>query len=56
MEIKCAIFYGPITVAARSEGWTVFGRSKSEIVGSNPIQGLDVYVYVLFCLYCPVCR
>jgi hypothetical protein len=38
MELK------PITVAARSKTWTVFARSKAGIVGSNPTQGMDVYI------------
>jgi hypothetical protein len=39
-----------ITVAARSETCTVFARSNSGIMGSNPTQGVDVYVR-LFCVY-----
>jgi hypothetical protein len=34
----------PITVAARSKAWTVFARSNTGIVGSNPSQGMDVCV------------
>jgi hypothetical protein len=26
--------------------WTVLARLDAEIVGSNPIRGIDVYVYV----------
>jgi hypothetical protein len=42
----------PVTVAQRSEACTVFARSESGIVGSNPTQGMDVwYVYVfILCL------
>jgi hypothetical protein len=45
----------PITVAARSEAGTVFAHSNTEIVGSNPIQGMDVcvrlfYVCVVLCV------
>jgi hypothetical protein len=29
-------------VAAPSEAWTVFARSNTRIVGSNPMQGMDV--------------
>jgi hypothetical protein len=43
----------PITVAARSSAGTVFARSNTEIVGSNPIGGMDVRLR-LFCLCCPV--
>jgi hypothetical protein len=39
----------PITVAARSKAWTVFARSNTGIVGSNPTWGMDVYVR-LFCV------
>jgi hypothetical protein len=38
-----------ITVAARFEAWTVFVRFDAGIVGSNPIQGMDVCVH-LFCV------
>jgi hypothetical protein len=31
----------PVAVAARSKAW-VCGRSPSEIVGSNPVGGMDV--------------
>jgi hypothetical protein len=41
----------PITVAARSEAWRVFARSNAGIVGSNPIQGMDVFVYSVFVLF-----
>jgi hypothetical protein len=39
----------PIAVVARSKTWTVFARSNAGIVGSNPTQGMDVYVR-LFCV------
>jgi hypothetical protein len=46
----------PITVASRSKAWTVFSRSNTGIVGSNPIQCTDVCVcvysvFVLSCVY-----
>jgi hypothetical protein len=37
-----------ITVAARTEAWTVFACSNIWIVGSNPTKGMDVCVR-LFC-------
>jgi hypothetical protein len=48
----------PVTVAARFKAWTVFARSDAGIVGSNPIQGMDVrcvcmrlfWVCVVLCL------
>jgi hypothetical protein len=39
----------PVTVASRSKTWTVFARSKSGIVGSNPTLGMDVCLR-LFCV------
>jgi hypothetical protein len=44
----------PITVAARSEAWTVFARLGAGIVGSNPTQGMDVCVR-LFCVCVVLC-
>jgi hypothetical protein len=41
-------FHSPIVVAARSKARTVFARSNTEIVGSNPTRGMDVCV-------CSVC-
>jgi hypothetical protein len=40
----------PITVAARSKAWTVLARSNAGVMGSNPTQGMGVYVR-LFCVY-----
>jgi hypothetical protein len=34
--------YVPVTVAERSEAYTVFARSEAGIVVSNPTQGMDV--------------
>jgi hypothetical protein len=39
----------PITMAARSKARNVFARSNTGVVGSNPIQGMDVCVR-LFCI------
>jgi hypothetical protein len=33
-----------------SEPWTVFARPNAGIVGSNPIQGMDVCVCVCVCV------
>jgi hypothetical protein len=33
----------PVTVAEWSKTYTVFTRSEAGIVGSNPIQGMDVW-------------
>jgi hypothetical protein len=49
----CAV---PITVATRFMAWTVFARSKTGIVGSNPTWGMDVCVcvysvFVSSCVY-----
>jgi hypothetical protein len=40
----------PITVASRSKAWTIFAHSNAGIVGSNPIEGMDVWV-LLFYVY-----
>jgi hypothetical protein len=48
----------PVTVAERSKACTVFSHSEAGIVGSNSIQGTDVwcvYVFIL-CLCCPLFR
>jgi hypothetical protein len=45
----------PITVAARSKAWIVFTRSNTEIVGSNPTQGIDVCIVCLFCVCVVLC-
>jgi hypothetical protein len=37
----------PISVAARAKAWTVFARSNTGIVGSNPTQGMDACVRLL---------
>jgi hypothetical protein len=44
-----------ITAAARFKSWTVFDRSNTGVVGSNPTRGVDVYmrlfsVYVVLCV------
>jgi hypothetical protein len=44
----------PITVAARSEAWTLFASSYTGIVGSNATQGMDVCV-LLFCVCVALC-
>jgi hypothetical protein len=41
-----------ITVAAQSKAWTVFARSTSGVVGSNPTRGLDVCLRLLCVLSC----
>jgi hypothetical protein len=43
-----------IAVAARSKAWTVFARSNTGIVGSNPTTGIDVCVR-LFCVRIVLC-
>jgi hypothetical protein len=39
----------PIIVVARSKTWTVFARSNTGVVGSNPTQGMNICVR-LFCV------
>jgi hypothetical protein len=47
-------FSVPITVAARSKARTVFARSNTGIVGSNPTQGMDACLH-LFCFCVVLC-
>jgi hypothetical protein len=51
---KCFnIVPGPVPMAARSKVRTIFDRSKTGIVGSNPAQGMDVCLrFSVLC--CPV--
>jgi hypothetical protein len=42
--------YEQITVVALSQVRTVFARSNTGIVASNPNQGMHVYVYSVFVL------
>jgi hypothetical protein len=54
-DFSCRIrIVQPITVAALSKAWTVFARSNTGIVGSNPTRGIDVcvWVYSAFVLSC----
>jgi hypothetical protein len=44
----------PITVAARSKACTVFARSNTGIVGSNPTRGTNVCV-LLYCVCVVLC-
>jgi hypothetical protein len=44
----------PITVAAQAKAWTVFARSSTGIMGSNPTQGMNVCVR-LFCVCVALC-
>jgi hypothetical protein len=53
--ISVHLLYEPITAAAQSKAWTVYARSNTGIVGSNPTQGMDVCivcVYSMFVLFC----
>jgi hypothetical protein len=47
-----AISIIPITVAGWSTAWTIFARSHTEIVGSNPTGGMDVCISSVFVLSC----
>jgi len=46
--LKYVLLYKPIPVAARSKAY-VCGRSRAEIVGSNPSGGMDVCVVSVVC-------
>jgi hypothetical protein len=38
----------PITVATRSEAWTVFAHSNTWVVGSNTTLDMDVCVHLFY--------
>jgi hypothetical protein len=44
----------PVTVSERSEEYTVFTRSQTGIVGSNPTQGIDIWCVCAFLCVCVV--
>jgi hypothetical protein len=44
----------PLTVAARPKAWTVFARSNTGVVDSNPTRGMDVCMH-LFCVCVALC-
>jgi hypothetical protein len=51
----------PVTVAEQSKAGTIFARSGAGIVGSNSIQGMEVWcvrlsVFVLSCVYVEALR
>jgi hypothetical protein len=46
---KFVKYTNPIPVAARSKAW-VCGRSYTEIVGSNPAEGMDVCLLWVLCV------
>jgi hypothetical protein len=48
------MFREHITEAARSKAWTVFARSNTGVLGSNPTRGMDVCVY-LFSVFVGLC-
>jgi hypothetical protein len=64
-ELNQTIFniLGTFMYARRRSQWprglrhemSLFARSKTGTVGSNPTQGMDVCVFIL-CLCCSVCR
>jgi hypothetical protein len=41
----------PIPMAALSKARTVFGRSNTGIVGSNPARGMDVFLHFSVLIY-----
>jgi hypothetical protein len=51
MRVVCRL---AITVAARSKAWTVFARSDTGVMGSNPTRGMDICVR-LFCACVVLC-
>jgi hypothetical protein len=53
-NVVCRDTDTPIAVAARSGTWTVFARSNTGIVGSNPSRGMNVCAR-LFCVCVVLC-
>jgi hypothetical protein len=51
-NLLALLSYMTITVAARSKALTVFVRSNTEIVGSNPTKGMDGLSVFFLCLCC----
>jgi hypothetical protein len=49
LDLTIIVSDKPITVATRSEAWNVTARSNAGIMGSNPVQGMDVCLH-LFCV------
>jgi hypothetical protein len=53
---RLAILFKWSTSLSRTDhsgrAWTVFARSNTGIVGSNPPRGMDVCVYSVFVLFC----
>jgi len=47
---------GPVPVAARSKACTVFNRSNTGIVASNPCWGMDVSAFFYILLSCVLRR
>jgi hypothetical protein len=52
LTVICVLM--PITVAARPKALTVFARSNTGVVGSNPARGMNVCVR-LFCVHVVMC-
>jgi hypothetical protein len=42
-------------VAPQSKVWIVFARSNAGIVGSNPIQGMDVRIVCIYSVFVLSC-
>jgi hypothetical protein len=38
-------------VAARSKAWTVFARSNTVVLDSNPIRGIDVFIICIYSVF-----
>jgi hypothetical protein len=48
------LFLAPVTVAERSRACTVFARLEAGTMGSNPIQGMDVWCLCM-CVFLCLC-
>jgi hypothetical protein len=49
---QCLTILRAMTVATWSRTWTVFSRSNTRIVGSNPTRDMDVRVFFSVCVIC----
>jgi hypothetical protein len=48
------LLHKPITVAPRSEAWSLFASSNTATVGSNPTRGMDICIVCVYSV-CIVC-
>jgi hypothetical protein len=49
------IIWRPITVATRYKAWTVFARSNTVIIGSDPAQNMHVCIVCIYSVFVLSC-